>query len=90
MVPEQRGGGNQTAVKQIMDLSESEASVLEVVGIAGSSRVAHMGEFAFGAVCTEIEKFLGNGIIEDKVTVEESRMKTYQLKKMINGGERFD
>lgn len=57
-----------------MDLSEGKAVILEIVGIAGSDGVTHMGEFALGTVSTKVEEFLENGAVEDKIAVEKVYM----------------
>jgi hypothetical protein len=56
----------------VVHLTESEARVFEIIGIAGGCGVPHMGEFAFGTVRTHVEQLFGHCVVEDKVAVEES------------------
>ena len=64
-----------TAWRVVVDLAESEAVVLEIVGIAGGGGVAHVSELALGTVWAEIKKSLGDWVVEDEVTVEESTIR---------------
>jgi hypothetical protein len=54
----------------VEDLTEREAFLFKVVGIASRTRVPEMGEFALGTVCAHVEEFGGNGLVKDVITVE--------------------
>ena len=60
------------ARRVIVDLTEGEARVLEIVGIASGSGISHMGEFAFGTVRAHVEQFFRDCIVEDKVAMKQS------------------
>lgn len=56
----------------VVDLTEGEAGVFEVVWVTGGGGVAHVGEFAFVALGAHVEEFGGHSGVEDEVAVEES------------------
>jgi hypothetical protein len=55
----------------VHDLTEGEPGILEVVGVASGGGVAHVGEFALGAVWTHGQELFRDGIVENKVAMEE-------------------
>lgn len=56
-----------------MHLSEREAGIFEIIGIASGCRVSHVREFALVFQPTHVQKFGRHGGIENKVSVEQSR-----------------
>jgi hypothetical protein len=63
------------ARRVIMDLAERKTLILEVVGVACSSRVAHMCEFTLVAKGAHVKQLGRDSGVEDKVTVEKPVMK---------------
>ena len=55
-----------------MHLTEGEAIVLEVVRVAGGSRIAHVGKFAL-FMYAEDKHFCWDGGVKHKVAMEEPR-----------------
>jgi hypothetical protein len=59
----------------IMDLAERKTLILEIVGVACCSRVAHVCEFTLVAKGAHVEQFGRDSGVEDEVTVEKPVMK---------------
>jgi len=56
----------------VVHLTESEARAFKVVGVAGGGGVSHVGKFALGAVHAHVKELCRDGVVEHKVTAEES------------------
>lgn len=56
----------------VVHLTESEARVFKVVGVAGGGGVSHVGKFVLGAVRAPVKELCRDSAVKHKVTMEES------------------